>query len=94
MTYVDPILKRADFKEISSFLLYEGERIENQAVPYEQQAKDSSNHLFQMIRENFPDTYDDWENQITNLNSIYQSMYLEIGIQVGMKLAFQIYHSK
>lgn len=94
MSYITQIFERADIQQIREFLLNGVECMQIEAAPYEQRLENGTNKALAMVREHFPDCYEELYNKIFIATTAYERVYMEIGMQVGMKLAVQIFSLK
>lgn len=92
MSYITEIFERANIQQIREFLLNGVECMQIETASYEQRLESGTNKALAMVREHFPDCYEELDNKIFIATTAYERVYMEIGMQVGMKLAIQIFN--
>lgn len=92
MNYITAIFERADIQHIREFLLNGVECYQIDKAPYAQRLENGTNKALGMVREHFPECYEELENKMFYATTAYERVYMEIGMQVGMKLAIQIFN--
>lgn len=90
MSYITEMFERADIQQIRDFLLNGTELPKRTHAPYEQRLAKSMNEVMEMIQAHFPNEQEQMENSIIQAVSAYEDVYLEIGLQIGIKLAMQV----
>lgn len=91
MSYIDSIFERADIKQIVSFLLCGTENNIISTKSYKERLDESGSPVIKAINEHFHDNTvkEDFEHMVLDSWSEYESVFLEIGMLVGAKLALQ-----
>ncbi|MPN36775.1 hypothetical protein SDC9_184286 [bioreactor metagenome] len=93
MGYISEIFERANIQHIREFLLNGGELLEVNPAPYEQRLADDLKKALGMVQAYIPEEHEQIQNTILQAVSSYEDVYMEIGLQVGIRLAMQIYNS-
>lgn len=93
MSYIAEIFERADIQQIREFLLNGAELPEISHKSYAQRLSDGMDKAFTMFRTYFPENHDAMEQSLVLANQAYQDVYMEIGLQVGFRLAMQAWQS-
>lgn len=92
MNYIDEIFTRADIQQVRSFLLHGTAECYIDPRPYKERIESAEKRMTARLREKYPklEEYD----EITGLLFAYvgeiESVYTEIGLQVGAILAAQV----
>lgn len=91
MNYITEIFERADIRHIREFLLYGSKCREPDNSTYKQRLENSLNNALTLARGCFPEGCEQLEDKLLIAANAHEQVYMEIGIQVGMKLAVQIF---
>lgn len=88
MDYIEQIFYRADIQQIRAFLLY---GVEDEIDPrsYRERENAALNHLMDRLRACPPKEEDELCNLVCAYGIACQKVYMEIGLQIGAKLAVQ-----
>lgn len=78
MDYIEQIFARAELQQICSFLLYGTEREEA-----------ALRHVISRLQARLPEDEDELSNLVCAYGAACQDVYMEIGLQIGAKLAVQ-----
>jgi len=91
MSYISNIFERAHLQQLSEFLLTGVDALEVSEKSYEERLKDARTEALEKIQEYFPDDSEEMENRLLHIVWVYEKVYMEIGIQVGMTLSAQLF---
>ncbi len=93
MSYIDEIFTRLDIQHIREFLLHGVEEMNISTKSYKERIDEVRKPVIEFFQEKFPDM-DECEkitNKVYDCASIYEEVYMEIGMQCGVKLAMQLF---
>lgn len=92
MNYIDEIFTRADIQQVRSFLLHGTGESYIDPRPYKERIESAEKRITARLREKYPELEE--YDEITGLLFTYvgevESVYAEIGLQIGATLAAQI----
>lgn len=93
MSYYSKIFERLDIQQIREFLLYGTECIQKDPRSYKQRMDTASDEMHKLLDELFPDRSEREKiaDAICDYSDECKSVYMEIGLQCGLKLAAQIW---
>lgn len=94
MSYISEIFERANIQQIRGFLLNGVELLKLTNIPYEQLVNESMEKTIKMIGTHFPENNEQMEKHLINAISACKDVYMEIGLQVGILIAMQLYDFK
>ena len=91
MSYISDIFERADIQHIREFLLYGVECVELDHAPYKERLEKADKAAIEMVKAKFPDMseYEMISEQLYSALGIYEEVYMEIGLKVGLMMAVQ-----
>ena len=92
MDYADEILRRADLRQIRTFLLHGVEALELDARPPAQTLKEESRPIYARLEQLCPneDALDEALYDLARALAAYEHTYLELGVMAGARLARQL----
>ena len=92
MSYISQIFDRANIQNIREFLFHGVECVEVSTKSYTQRLEVCDKPLSAMLDEKFPDFSENEEitEKINDYYSETQNVYMEIGMQCGAFIAFQL----
>ena len=95
MGYTDDIFKRSNLQQIREFLLYGTEAVTIESGSLEERLKQKQTSTFALLHQKFPDPneYDEVLGVINGLLSVFEEVYMEIGMQVGASITHQLLQS-
>ncbi|MDY6095756.1 MAG: hypothetical protein SPI26_05955 [Oscillospiraceae bacterium] len=88
MDYIEQIFARAELQQICSFLLYGAER-ELDTRSYREREEATLRHVISRLQARLPEDEGELSNLVCAYGAACQDVYMEIGLQVGAKLAVQ-----
>lgn len=91
MSYISDIFDRADLQHIREFLVNGTECAVLDHDTYQKRLEKAQEAALEMIKANFPDTDEDGPiiGKLYYALGVYQDVYMEIGLKVGIMLAVQ-----
>ncbi|MGI6003840.1 MAG: hypothetical protein ACOX88_00285 [Christensenellales bacterium] len=92
MSYISAIFDRADIQHIREYLLSGGKLLQVDHQPYEQRLAEGMDQAVKRIQTYFPDQAEEIEDSLIQAVSVYQDVYMEIGLRAGIVLAAQIFN--
>ncbi|HCA30123.1 MAG TPA: hypothetical protein DEP23_11420 [Ruminococcaceae bacterium] len=92
MSYISDIFNRLHIQQIREFLLHGVEEINISDKSYKERIDEAAKPVIEVIRQKFLDTEgcEELINMIYHCTSIYEEVYMEIGLQCGLMLAVEI----
>ena len=92
MSYIDEIFKRLDIQHIREFLLHGVEEMNISDKGYKERIDEVRKPVIEFFQRQYPemDECEKITNKVYDLASIYEEVYMEIGLQCGLLLAMQI----
>lgn len=92
MSYISDIFNRLHIQHIREFLLHGVEEINISEKNYKERIDEAAKPVTEVIRQKFPDTEECEKliNMVYHCTSIYEEVYMEIGLQCGLMLAVQV----
>ncbi len=96
MNYIDEIFKRCDINGISNYLLHGGEITEIEQKNYYERVKAADKKLNNWLSEQFTEftCLDRQTAFVYSIISEIQSVYMQIGLRAGIKLATDYFTKK
>lgn len=88
MDYIEQIFSRADIQQIRAFLLH-GAEDGIDPRPYRERENAALKHLMDRLLSDPPKEEDELCNLVCAYGLVCQKVYMEIGLQIGAKLAVQ-----
>ncbi len=96
MNHIEEIFARSNIETISDFLLHGGESFIKNDMGYYERAKEAEKKLNDWLNSQFPE-FDEHEKHCGLIYSVIgevQSVYMQIGIRVGIMLTTEFYAKK
>ena len=92
MSYISEIFDRANIQNIREYLLWYDGVTKDSKKSYEQRLEEKKKPAFDMIDSKFPDMIenDQISGKIYNYSNEVQDVYMEIGMQCGAFIVFQL----
>lgn len=88
----EKVLERADIQHLRSFLLIGKECEHLSFEPYKRRVDEPRRAVLKMIEKKFPDMDDNepLNGKFLDATGAYMDVFMELGLQAGMKLAAQV----
>ena len=92
MNYIDKIFDRADIQQICEFLLYGVESDIIDPRSYKERAETTQRQVIARLQEAYPDEkeYEEIIGLVYDCVSDVESVFMEIGLQLGAKITAQV----
>ncbi len=96
MNYIDKIFNRCNIEAISIFLLHGAEAFENNTESFYERRKKADEKLSEWLEKQFPDIKENNEQGsfIYSVISEVETVYMQIGMQAGIRLAMEFYNKQ
>lgn len=93
MGYIRDIFERANLQHIREYLLNGSTPLKVNDNSYEQRLEGSTDKVLELLKTNTTINPEDLENLLMQTISVHDEVYMEIGLQAGMRLATQLFNS-
>lgn len=92
MSYIDEVFARIDLQQIRNFLIYGTEEYDSDDQPYSIRLKNGSDAIYKRLGSMYPDETerDKAAADLSKALSAYESVYMELGMKVGVRLIYQL----
>ena len=92
MSYIPKIFDRANIQNITQYLLWKESVTKVSEKSYEQRLEEHKEPAIEIIESKFPDMHENDEiiGEIHKYAEVVQDVYMEIGMQCGAFIAFQL----
>ncbi len=90
--YSKDYFERANLGQLLNFIKYGVECLNESNEPYIIRLENSSKEIRRLLNEKHPtfEEYNEIEKVLTHAFSVYEEVYLEIGVKMGAKLIYQL----
>lgn len=94
MSYIDEIFKRANIQQICSFLIAGSATTAVDKREYEQRLSRASEICTDIMKNHSKYDFKKMENEIVGALGIYEDVYFEIGLKIGLILSGELENEK
>ena len=90
--YIQDMFTRTDLRQIREFLLHGAEALETESDPYHIRLKQGSDAIYERLKDLYPDEEkrDEANGDLSQALSVYESVYIEIGMKAGARILYQL----
>jgi len=92
MDYIKDVFSRMNLRQIRGFLLFGTDDFDEQAQPYSDKLKKSSDPIFKRLESIYPDgaERDEATGEMSDALAATEYVYMELGMKAGARLLYQL----